>query len=101
MQIYILAGVDENKKGRIGAGWTKIRGAQNKRGLKLKGAKIKGSKVVQISGTMNESDTKELLIFGIILVILYISVYGGTRFMSSVPRIRNFGTNNVTRPIFL
>ena len=45
MQIYFLAGVDENKKGQIRGGWTKIRGAQNKRGRKLKGAKIKGGKV--------------------------------------------------------
>ena len=39
------AGVDENKRARIGEGWTKIRGAQNKKGRKLKGAKIKWSKV--------------------------------------------------------
>ena len=49
MQIYFLAGVDENKRCRIGEGWTKIRGAQNKRGQKLKGAKIKGSKVYNIT----------------------------------------------------
>ena len=48
MQIYFLAGVDGNKRGRIGEGWTKIRGAQNKRGQKLKGAKIKGSKVIKL-----------------------------------------------------
>ena len=41
------AGVDENKRARIGEGWTKIRGAQNKKGRKLKGAKIKGSKVAR------------------------------------------------------
>ena len=44
MQIYLLAGVDENERGRIGEGWTKIRGALNKRGRKLKWEKIKGSK---------------------------------------------------------
>ena len=49
MQIYFLAGVDENKRSRIGEGWTKIRGAQNKRGRKIKGAKIKGSKEISIS----------------------------------------------------
>ena len=47
MQIYFLARVDENKRGRIGDGWTKIRGVQNKRGRKFKGAKIKGSEVYQ------------------------------------------------------
>ena len=40
-----LAKVDENKSGRIGEGWTKIRGAQNKRGRKLKGRKLKGRKL--------------------------------------------------------
>ena len=40
-----LARVDENKRGRIGEGLTKIKGTQNKRSRKLKGAKIKGSKV--------------------------------------------------------
>ena len=30
MKIYFLAGVDENKRGQIGEGWTKIRGAQKK-----------------------------------------------------------------------
>ena len=45
MPIYLSAGVNENKRGRIGEGWTKIRGTQNKRGRKLKEAKIKASKV--------------------------------------------------------
>ena len=36
--------MDENERGRIGEGGTKIRGALNKRGRKLKWEKIKGSK---------------------------------------------------------
>ena len=47
MQIHLLAGVDKNKRGRIGKGWTKIRGAKNKRGRKLKGRKLKGVRYVQ------------------------------------------------------
>ena len=50
MRIYFLAGVDENKRGRIGEGWTKIRGVQNKRVRKFKEAKIKGSKVLSSLG---------------------------------------------------
>ena len=50
MQTYSLAGVDENKRGRIGEGSTKIRGVRNKRGRKAKGAKIKGSKVIRLVG---------------------------------------------------
>ena len=49
MQIYFLAGVDENKKGQIREGWTKIRGAQNKRARKLTGAKFKGSILAELS----------------------------------------------------
>ena len=54
------AGVDENKRARIGEGWTKIRGAQNKKGRKLKGAKIKWSKVVrkEIACTMQVSELR-------------------------------------------
>ena len=54
------AGVDENKRARIGEGWTKIRGAQNKKGRKLKRAKIKWSKVdrKEIACTMQVSESR-------------------------------------------
>ena len=55
------AGVDENKRARIGEGWTKIRGAQNIKGRKLKGAKIKWSKVddrKEIACTMQVSESR-------------------------------------------
>ena len=66
-KIYSLGGVDEISRGSHCRKVDEIKGVQNKRGRKLKGAKIKGYKVSlklhQII-TCEVTDPRNLLVFG-------------------------------------
>ena len=67
--MYSLGGVDENLRGSYCRKVDEIKGVQNKRGRKLKGAKIKGYKVSLklhqiITCEVTDPRTRNVLVFG-------------------------------------